>query len=117
MSANIMLLHDDPEFIAGTAAALRLAGHQVTTFVQPLDALNALDTEHFEIPITRVRFPIGQPNGVALARMARIKRPSIKVIFTAAAENVEYTEGLGEADTAPIDIPELVAAVAKMASG
>jgi hypothetical protein len=36
----------------------------------------------------------------ALARMARVKRPAIKVVFTAAAENVEYTEGIGEAVTA-----------------
>jgi DNA-binding NtrC family response regulator len=112
-----MLLHDDPKFIEGAAAALRLAGHHVATFVQPLDALNALETEHFELLITRVRFPIGQPNGVALARMARIKRPSIKVVFTVAAENVEYTEGLGEAVTAPIDVSELVATVARIASG
>jgi hypothetical protein len=44
-----MLLHDDPKFIEAAAAALRLAGHQVAMFVQPLDALNALETEHFEI--------------------------------------------------------------------
>jgi DNA-binding NtrC family response regulator len=101
MSANIIFVHDDPEFIEEAAAALRLAGHKVVTFREP--TLNAVETAPFEILITRVRFPIGQPNGVALARMAR-------------AENVVYTEGLGEAVAAPIDIPELVATVAKVAS-
>jgi hypothetical protein len=55
-----------------------------------------------------MRFPIGQR---ALARMARVKRPAIKVVFTAAAESVEYTEGI-----ALIDMSELVATVARLAS-
>jgi hypothetical protein len=38
-----------------------------------------------------------------------MKRPAIKLVFTAEAENVEHTEGLNEAVAAPIDIPELVA--------
>jgi len=93
-----------------------LAGHKVATFREPMGALRALETEHFEILITRVRFPIGQPNGVALVRMARMKRPSIKVVFTVVAELVEYTEGLGEAVSAPIDIPALIATVAWVGS-
>jgi len=56
------------------------AGH--VTFREPMEALNALETAPFEILITRVRLPIGQPNGVAVARMARMKRPSIKLVFT-----------------------------------
>ena len=116
MSANIIFVHDDPEFTGEAAAALRLAGHKVVTFREPIEALSALETEYFDILVTRVRFPIGRPNGVALARMARMRRPSIKVVFTAAAENAEYTEGLGETVTAPIDIPELVATVASAAS-
>jgi hypothetical protein len=71
MSANIIFVHDDPEFIEEAAAALRLAGHKVVTFREP--TLNAVETAPFEILITRVWFPIGQPNGVALARMARLK--------------------------------------------
>lgn len=81
-----------------------------------MGALRALETEHFEILITRVRFPIGQSNRVALVRMARMKRPSIKVVFTVVAELVEYTEGLGEAVIAPIDIPALIATVAWVGS-
>jgi CheY-like chemotaxis protein len=80
-----------------------------------MEALNALDTAPFDILVTQVRFPIARPNGVALARMARMRRPSIKVVLTAAVENVEYPEGLGATLTAPIDIPELVATVASAA--
>jgi hypothetical protein len=45
-----------------------------------------------------------------------MKQPWIKVVFTIAAENLEYTEGIGEDVIAPIDVAELVASVAKLAS-
>jgi len=82
-----------------------------------MEALDALETAPFGILIIRVRFPIEQPNGVAVARMARMKRPSIKLVFTVMPEYVEYAEELGEIVTAPVDIPELVATVGKIASG
>ena len=59
---------------------------------------------------------VGQSNGIALAQLARMKQPWIKVVFTVAAENVEYTEGIGEVVITPIDIAELVASVAKLVS-
>jgi hypothetical protein len=92
-----------------------MAGRALKWHIPGADgALRALETEHFEILITCVRFAIRQPNGAALARMARMKRPGTKVVFTAATENVEYTEGLGEVVTAPIDITEPVRAVANL---
>jgi DNA-binding NtrC family response regulator len=115
MAANVIMVHDDPRFIEEAAAALRLAGHELTTFADPNQALTALEHTPFEILITRVRFLPGRPNGVSLARMARLKRPGIKVLFTVAAENIEYTEGLGEFIAAPIDIAELVAMVNELA--
>jgi hypothetical protein len=45
-----------------------------------------------------------------------MKQPSIELVFTVAAENAEYTEEFGETLTAPIDIPELVAVVARVVS-
>src|SRR5215468_11982485 len=111
MPANIIMVHDDPGFVEEAAAALRFAGNDIVTFADPNEALTALENRPFEILITRVRFPPGRPNGVALARMAPLKRPGIEVVFTVAAENIEYTEGLGEFVAAPIDIPELVAMV------
>ena len=48
------------QFIERAAAALRVAGHKVVTFREPIEALNALETAPFEILITRVRSPIGQ---------------------------------------------------------
>jgi hypothetical protein len=63
--------------------------------------------------ITRVRFPLGKPNGIALALMARHK-PGIKVLFTARPEFARHAEGVGEFMPVPIDLTELVAAVGRL---
>jgi hypothetical protein len=71
-------------------------GHDVSTFQDPLDALNAIEAApRFEILVTRVQFAPGRPNGLALSNMARMKLPGIKVLFTVAPQNVEYTKGGG----------------------
>jgi len=76
MLMNIIMVHDDHKFIEEAARALGLAGHNVVTFGDPMEALTALENDRFEILITRVRFPPGRPNGVALAQMALLKRPA-----------------------------------------
>ena len=114
---HVILVHDDPSFIEEAAAALRTAGHDVATFMEPMEALNALEAaQRFKILITRVRFAPGKPNGVSLAQMAQAKQSGIKVLFTVAPENIEYTEGIGEFVAAPIDIPQLVTMVTKLVS-
>ena len=40
---HVILVHDDPSFIEEAAAALRTAGHDVATFIEPMEALNALE--------------------------------------------------------------------------
>jgi len=47
-----------------------------------------------ELLVTCPNFPEGRPNGVALARMARTKRPGIKVLFVGPAELEQYAVGL-----------------------
>jgi DNA-binding NtrC family response regulator len=109
MPARIVLVHDDLAVLEEIAAALRAAGHEVATFSGSMEALDALeDAETVQLLITRVGFPRGTPNGLALARMARFKRPAIKVLFAARPEMEEHTAGLGEFLAAPINIPQLV---------
>ena len=97
MQARIVVVHDDPEFIERTVTALLAAGHDVRPFSDTISATDALRTsQRIEVLITRIVFGIGQPHGVALARMARIKRPSVKVLFVARPEFLAHTEGVGE---------------------
>ena len=59
-------------------------------------------------------FPDGRPNGVALGRMTRLKRPEVKVLFVARSDTQEHTEGLGEFLPSPVTASEIVETVRKM---
>ena len=97
MSARIVLAHDDPEFVHNTVPALRAAGYDVIAFADSMSGLTALEAAHrVEVLITRVLFPEGQPNGVSLGLMARLKRPGLKVLYVARPGYQEHTEGVGE---------------------
>jgi DNA-binding NtrC family response regulator len=98
-------------------AALVAAGHDVRAFTDTMSALKALErAQRVEVLVTRVVFPPGQPNGVSLALIARLKRPGVKVLFAAEHETREHTEGLGEFLPAPADPVEIAALVGKMLS-
>jgi DNA-binding NtrC family response regulator len=119
MPARIVIVHDEPDFADSLTAALRLAGYEVATFINPTDGWNALDeARRVELLITRVKFPPGNPNGISLARMARYKRPAIRIIFAALPEFAEHTKGLGEFMPMPVNVPDVtLAAIRLLESG
>lgn len=83
-----------------------------------MDALRALEgAEAVELLITRVRFPPGKPHGLSLARMARSRRPHLKVLFAARSDMAEHTEGIGELVQHPVDMTKLVERAAKLLAG
>ncbi len=95
--------------------ALEAAGHDVKAFSDSMSAIDALEAaERTELLITRVAFPVGKPNGVSLARMARVKKPGVRVLFAARDENRQHTEGLGEFLAVPVTGPEIVATAARI---
>jgi DNA-binding NtrC family response regulator len=113
--ARIVIVHDDPEFAEEVASALKRVGYDAVAFTDSMKALEALDDpKKIELLITRVRFQPGKPNGVSLARMARQKRPRIKILFTALPEFAELVDGLGEFMPLPIELPALMAAVERL---
>ncbi len=78
--AAILVYEDDLACAHAFAAVLQAGGHsvQITSHFQP--ALAALDAG---LPIDLLLADIVMPggvNGIALARMARMRRPSLKVI-------------------------------------
>jgi DNA-binding NtrC family response regulator len=115
MPAPIVLVHNEARFAHEAASALSLAGYQVAVFTDPVKALDALETAAtVEILITRVNFPPGKPNGIALALMTRYRRPNVRVIFAARPEMERHTKDIGELVPAPVRIPDLVQAVARL---
>jgi len=115
MPAHIVVVHDHPAFVDRVVTALTTAGYDVAAFMSTMRAIEALEAaQHIEVLITRVLFPMGQPNGAALARMARMKRTGVKVLFTALPETQEHTVGVGEFLPAPVVTSDIVEMVGKM---
>lgn len=93
MPAQLVLVHDDPKFVEQCAAMLQSAGYHVAAFSDPLLALDALDAARtVELLITRVAYALGKPSGLALARMAKLRRPNIRVLFLALPENAVHID-------------------------
>ena len=115
MPARIVVAHDDPEFRETTVTALQAAGYDVIAFDGSMAAIDALEAAaRVELLITRVAYPEGTPNGISLARMARVKKSGVRVLFTARDENREHTEGIGEFLAVPVTGEALVATVRRM---
>src|ERR1700733_9740059 len=104
-----------PNSLTGPWPPSLAAGHDVRAFTDTMSALKALErAQRVEVLVTRVVFPAGQPNGVSLALIAKLKRPGVKVLFAAEHETREHTEGLGEFLPAPADSLEIAREVGKM---
>jgi DNA-binding NtrC family response regulator len=115
MPARIVVVHDDRDFREGALTALAAAGYDIAVFTGSMEAIGAFQVaERIELLITRVVFPEGTPNGVSLARMAKVKKPGIRILVSARDENREHTEGVGEFLPVPVTGPEIVAAVKRM---
>ena len=79
MAACILLVHDDDYFAGRAVTALEGQGLAVVRSDSVADALDKLnDVSSPDLLITRLRFPPGGSNGLALARMARRKHPHTK---------------------------------------
>ena len=82
-------------------ATLSAAGIDTVGFEDPIAAWEAIEiTSLVRVLVTRVDFGSGKLNGVALARMVRMKRPGAKVVFVALPSNAHHTEGAGTAEDA-----------------
>jgi hypothetical protein len=61
-----------------------------------------------------VRHSRTRPHGVALALMARVRRPDIRVVFMAHPEFIDYASEVGVALPIPISLASLVASVHRL---
>jgi len=109
------VVHDEQNTRDLAMNALRAAFLEAVAFEDPLAALAAIEaSSRVRILVTRVVFGIGKLNGVALARMVRVKRPGTKVVFVAREENAPHTEGLGVFLPMPLNPDLLVATVSRL---
>jgi DNA-binding NtrC family response regulator len=118
MPARIVVVHDDQEFTDQLAVALRSAGHDVATFPDPLASWGALEAARLiEVLVTGMEYAPGRSNGLALARMARSKRPQIKVLFADLPEYAAHAADLGEFLAMPVSVEDTIEAITRLLDG
>ena len=112
---RILVVDDDAAFGDSTARVLRAAGFEVFLAPDHRLALEDLEsTRPIDLLITDIVMP-DRVNGIALSRMARMRRPELKVIYLTAYDipGVE-DEAAGPVLRKPIDEDRLVAEVRRL---
>jgi two-component system, cell cycle response regulator CpdR len=86
--AALLIVDDDAEVLEALSAALAFAGHDVQRAAGGLPALDILDRGK---PIGLLLADVIMPglNGLNLARMARLRRPDIRVLCSSGFNELE----------------------------
>jgi CheY-like chemotaxis protein len=104
---TILLVEDDEISSYAIARVLRIAGYEVVVAPDYREALQALDSRRaVDLLLTDVRLTTGTPHGFALGRMARMRRPGIRVLYLTGVTDLpetEVTAALGRILKKPIE--------------
>lgn len=117
MPARVVVVFREATFADETAAALIEAGYEAVAMSDSMQALDVLEgATTVELLITSANFYPSQPNGQSLARMTKLRRPSIKVIFANGPEIAPYVDGDGTFIPTPVTPAQVVEAARQMLS-
>jgi len=115
-SPRILLVDDEEAFAYSVARALRAAGFEVVVAPDYREALPILEDKlPLDLMISDVVMP-DRVNGFALARMGRMRRPDLKVVFMTAYDLPEE-EAIGRVLRKPISPEEVVAEARRALAG
>jgi CheY-like chemotaxis protein len=112
---RVLLVDDDLAFRAAAAGVLRTAGYEVFLAPDYRLALEELESPRpLDLLITDIVMP-ERVNGVALSRMARMRRHNLKVIYVTAYDipGVEE-EALGPILKKPLDVDRLLSEIRRV---
>jgi CheY-like chemotaxis protein len=111
-ASHILLIDDDEAFSYASAKALRNAGFEVSLAPDHRLALQILQSpQPIDLLITDIVMP-GYVNGFALARMARMRRLELKVIYMTAYDFPD-DEAIGKVLRKPLTMDLLVCEAGK----
>jgi CheY-like chemotaxis protein len=113
--AHILLVEDDQTLGESIGQVLRCAGFDVSLASDFREALAILEAEcQLDMLLADIVMP-SSVNGIALSRMARMRRRNLKVMYLTGYNipGIE-TEALGPVLKKPIDETELVSEVARI---
>jgi len=114
-TGHILLVEDDQACRAAYSKALRRAGYEVSTAADFRLALEVLEAERpLDLLMVDIVMP-GSVNGLALSRMARMRRKDLKVLYVTgySLPGVDR-EALGPILLKPVDDDRLVDAVVQV---
>jgi DNA-binding NtrC family response regulator len=117
MSGKVIVVEDDAAFCYAVGRALEKAGFDVETHVGSTEAWPFVGaTAKFDLLLTDLLFPKGQPSGVALARSALYHHPGLPIIYMTAFDNAAAQAATedGFVMTKPIELATLVQKVSDM---
>ena len=112
---HILLVEDDKKFAEALGKILRKAGFAVRVATDFRTALEDLESERpVDLLLTDIVMP-GSVNGIALSRMARLRRRDLKVVYLTGynVPGVE-TEASGPILRKPIDDAVLVSEIERI---
>lgn len=113
--AHILLVEDDEACLTAFSAALRLAGYTVSVAGDFRVALEVLESgQALDLLVVDIVMP-ESVNGIALSRMARLRRPALPVLYvTGYRIPGAEREALGPILYKPLEPEQLVAEVARV---
>lgn len=104
---TILFVEDDETTAYAVSRILEAAGYEVVLAPDFREALAALESSRpLDLMLTDVRLAIGTPHGFALGRMARVRRPEIRIVYITGAAEIPESEiatALGPILKKPID--------------
>lgn len=80
-SGRVLLIDDDAEVAATCSKILRRQNYQVETFVNPLEALKAFETNPNRYSVVMTDFVMPDMNGEEVCRSVRVLRPNCPIIL------------------------------------
>ncbi len=116
---KILVVDDEPDFLATCVRLLALMGHEAVTAANALDAMSLIDRGGLDLLITDLR--MAPVSGQAVIQHARRVRPALRVIVVTGHPSPDVASMVREAGAAllpkPITPTELRAAIDRTISG
>ncbi|MDL1910212.1 response regulator [Chloroflexi bacterium CFX6] len=110
MNAKIMMIDDDPDFVAGVKAILEKAGYKVDVAYNPKDGFQTLQSGRYDLLLLDIMMGRGA-EGIALARKIR-KDPKLRempvLIITGIREQIAFLFPGQAVHPNFVDVDELV---------
>jgi CheY-like chemotaxis protein len=115
---SILVVEDDEALGYMLVRHLQVAGYDATGVTSTMAALTMLDAKpEIALVLADLVMPKGQPNGLALGRMARMRRQDMKLVFITGYD-LEFGDLPlpGRLFRKPLDVPALLSEIGTLLS-